>query len=374
MRVAIAYDWLNQKIGGGEDTLFKIAAIYPEADIYCLIYNKTKFSRYLKGRRVFSSSLQRYPGFMKKRPNLLLPFIPRSVKKLNFDNYDLVISVSSAWVKNINVPDHTTHICYCFSPARMLWDSWPSYLDTQKIGPFNLGPVSRYVVTRIVSKIRLWDFYSTKNVDSFIAISQYIANRITKYYKRNSYVVYPPVDLKKNYSKKTSDKYYLVLSVLSRYKNIELVIRTFIKNGQDLVIAGDGPDKHRLQNIAKGHSNIKFLGRVSNEKKQSLYAGAKAFIFPSIEDFGITPVEAMNEGTPVIALTGGGLRETVIDGVTGVFFDQPNIDSLQSAINKADVTKFNSKKIHSQASKFAEARFESEFLKIISKILKVNKK
>ncbi len=373
MRVAITYDWLNQKVGGGEDTLFKIATLYPEADIFCLVYNQKKFSRYLNDRRIYTSNLQQYPSFMKKRPSLLLPFIPRAVKKLNFDNYDLVISVSSAWVKNINVPKHTTHICYCFSPARMLWDSWPSYLDTQKIGPFNLGHVSRYIVTRIVSKIRLWDFYSTKNVDSFIAISQYIANRITKYYKRDSYVVYPPVDLKKKYSKKSSKKYYLVLSVLSRYKNIELVIKTFIKNGKDLVVAGDGPDKHRLQNLAKGHANIKFLGRVSDEKKQSLYAGAKAFIFPSIEDFGITPVEAMNEGTPVIALNGGGLKETVINGVTGVFFDKPSVDSLDKAVTESESITFDSRKIYNQAKKFDKTNFDSQFRKTISEILRANK-
>lgn len=369
MKIAIAYDWLNQKYGGGEDTLFKIANLYPDADIFCLVYNPVKFSKYLKNRNIFTSRLQHFPKFMKKNPSLLLPFIPKAVQKLDFNGYDLVISVSSAWVKNISVPKGTKHICYCFSPARMLWDSWPGYLDTQKIGPFKLGPISKYCVTKTASRVRLWDFYSSQNVDTYIAISKYISARIKKYYKRDSIVVYPPVDLKKNIVISNSKKYYLVLSVLSRYKNIELVIDTFIKNGNDLIIAGDGPDKNRLEDIAKGHTNIKFLGRVSDNKKQSLYANAKAFIFPSIEDFGITPVEAMNEGTPVVALNGGGLRETVINKVTGIFFDHPTSNDLQQALNTLENTKFNPKNIREQANKFSKSKFEKDFKKTISLIL-----
>lgn len=196
MKVAIAYDWLNVKIGGGEKTLCAIAQLYPEADVHCLVYNKQKFAGALEGHTIIPSRMQKLPGFIKKRPNLMLPFIKKSVEKMDFNGYDLVISVSSAWVKNIIVPKNTAHICYCFSPARMIWDSWPGYLDTQKIGPFKIGRVSKFFITKRVSKLRLWDYYSTKNVDEFIAISRYIAGRIKKYYHRDSVVVYPPVKVK----------------------------------------------------------------------------------------------------------------------------------------------------------------------------------
>ena len=264
MKIAIAYDWLNIKSGGGEATLEQILKIYPSADLHCLIYNSKKFSNITHGHKVVTSRLQRFPGFMKKNPNLLLPFISGAVDAMSFEGYDLVISVSSAWVKNITVPKNTKHICYCFSPARMIWDSWPEYLDSQKIGPFKIGPISKFFITKKVSKIRLWDYYHSGGVDEFVAISKYIGKRIKKYYGRNSQLVYPPVDMVATKEKGTKD-YYLVLSVLSQYKNIDLAIDAFSKNDHKLIIAGDGPDAARLANLAKDFKNISLIGRVGNE-------------------------------------------------------------------------------------------------------------
>jgi glycosyltransferase involved in cell wall biosynthesis len=360
MRVAIAYDWLNIKIGGGEQTLFEIAKLYPNADIVCLIYNKKKFDDYLGGRTIITSRLNAFPKFIKNKPSLLLPFIRKSVEELNFDNYDLVISVSSAWVKNINVPKHTCHISYCYSPARMLWDSWPKYLDTQTIGPFKLGRISHYKITRIVSKLRLWDYYQSKNVYSFIAISDYIAGRITKYYHRSSSIVYPPVKLQ-NLQEGTIREHYLCISSLSRYKNLDVVIKAFRKNGLPLTIAGDGPDKDRLEKLASKANNVQLVGRVDDNEKQKLLQTAKAFIFPSIEDFGIAPVEALSAGTPVIALRGGGLLETVSNGKTGIFFDSPTAESLNKAIQDFKKISFDAKKVSESVQKFSEANFAKQF-------------
>lgn len=369
MKIALAYDWLNQKNGGGEATLFEIAKLYPTADIYCLLYNKKKFSKYFPNRNITVSRLRFFPEFIKKRPNLLLPFVPSAVNHLDFTGYDLVISVSSAWVKNITVPHDTIHISYCFSPARMIWDSWPGYLEYQKIGPFKLGAISKFFITKRVSKIRLWDYYSSKNVSEFIAISDYVAQRIQKFYGLSSTVVYPPVKLEKiNIDYK--EDYYLVLSVLSRYKNIELVIRTFIKNHKKLIIAGDGPDRSRLEQLAKNNHNISFVGRVDETTKNRLLARARAFIFASKEDFGIAPVEAQNAGTPVIAIRGGGLNETIDENKTGVFFEQSTTEDLQDAIERFEKMKFNPKILQHAAVKFNAKQFDVNFVKAIADLTK----
>jgi glycosyltransferase involved in cell wall biosynthesis len=365
MKIAIAYDWLNIKVGGGEQTLFEVAKLFPQADIFCLVYNAKNFDTYLGDRNIITSRLNKFPRFLKKRPNLLLPFIKKSVQYLDFSGYDLVISVSSAWVKNINVPNTTCHISYCYSPARMMWDSWPGYLNTQKFGPFKVGAITRYLVTKKISKLRLWDYYQSKNIYEFIAISKYISARIYKYYKRNSKIVYPPVKIYNLPVKKPVRDYYLCVSTLSKYKNISLVIDAFKNNGLNLVIAGSGPEQANLMQQAAAYSNISFKGRVSEQIKIELLQNAKAFIFPGLEDFGIAPVEALSVGTPVIALRGGGLLETVEDGVSGILFNTPTTKSLNEAINKLNQTKFDAKKLHNFATKFSEAKFKKEFPKTI---------
>lgn len=372
MKVALVYDWLNIKIGGGETTFIEISKLYPEADIYCLVYNRAKFDKFFKNRKITTSRLQKLPSFVKKRPQFMLPFIRKAVDGLDVDKYDLVISVSSAWVKNIKVNDKATHICYCYSPARMIWDNWPKYLDTQKIGPFRLGAISRFIITRMVSKIRLWDFYATNNVDSFIAISKHIKSRIDKFYKRQSTVVYPPVTMGREPLVPIDKReYFLILSSLSQYKNIDVAIRACIKEGKRLIIVGDGPDKARLMDIAKGHKNIVFTGRVDEDKKWEYHKKAKALIFPSIEDFGIAPVEAMSVGTPVIALQGGGLSETVIENINGTFYKEDS--DLSTALKGFDSNQFSPEKIRSSVLGYGTNHFKNNFLHEIDRLSKKGK-
>lgn len=335
MRIAIVHDWLNQKIGGAENVLLELAKLYPKADIYTLIYNFKKFDRYLKNRNVIVSRLQAYPTLMHKKPEMLLPFIKRAVEDWDFSSYDLVISSSTAWVKNINVPKNVRHISYCHSPARMLWDSWPKYLEQHK-----LGPLRRYYVTKLVSKLRLWDYYQSQQNIEFVANSQYVGRRIAKFYKQPSKVIYPPVavnSLKPKVSVKKKD-YYLIVSVIAPYKNIELAVRAFMQSGKRLIIAGEGSDLKRLKSLAHNASNIQFTGRVDEIKKRELLQYARGFIFCSIEDFGITMVESIAAGTPVIALKGGGAKEIVRENITGMFFDEPNEFSLNSTIDRFEKT------------------------------------
>ena len=230
MKIAIVHDWLNQKVGGAESVLFELADMYPKADIFTLVYNDKKFRQHLSGRKIYKSRLQRFPWFMKKHPKLLLPFIKKAVEKWNFSDYDLVITSSSAWVKNITVPENTRHLCYCHTPARMLWDSWPGYIDQMKL-PF----VLRLYLIRLASRLRLWDYYQSQRNTEFIANDNYVAERIKKFYRKPSQVIYPPVKTKElipegNVNKKD---YYVIVSVLSNYKNIQLAIKAFIKNGKN---------------------------------------------------------------------------------------------------------------------------------------------
>lgn len=362
MKVAIIHDWLGTKVGGAEFVFFELASHYPEADLFALTYNRSVFRPYLGKRKVATSFLQYMPAFVKSRPQFMLPFVRRAVKGFDLSGYDLVISNSTAWVKNITVPEGTKHFSYCHSPARMLWDSWPKYLEGQKIGPFRVGAVSKFFITKLASKLRLWDFYATEDADLIAGNSAYVVGRIKKYYGVHAEILYPPVEPLKApdiASSKPDEPYYLVLSVLSRYKNVELAVEAFKGSSRNLVVAGSGPDSDRLKALAKGAGNISFVGRVSDERKVELMAGAQAFIFPSIEDFGITPVEAMSVGTPVIALRGGGLLETVLDGVSGLFFDGPRPDSLAGALGRFEKMAWDKNKIKETTQKFSPKTFHA---------------
>lgn len=363
MKIAIVHDWLNHKLGGAEIVLFDILNQYPEADIFTLVYNPKKFDKYLANRKVTTSRLQKFPRFIRNKPKLLLPFIKKSIDKLNFEGYDLIITSSTAWVKNINVPSGTRHVCYCCSPARMLWDSWPKYVDDME-----LNPIAKFYLTRLASKLRLWDYYSSQRDTEFVAISKHVQDRIKKFYGRGSVVIFPPVNLTA-YKSLEADKedYYLILSVMAKYKNVELAIRAFMISGKKLVVAGDGPDLERLKQIAAGANNIKFLGRISDDHKIELMSKAKGFIFCNIEDFGITMVESIAAGTGVIALKGGGASEIIKQSKTGVFYDNPNEEELNRAIIKYEKSvarhKIGNKYVF---DKFSKERFLSDFTRLVN--------
>ncbi len=358
MKIALVHDWLGSRVGGAEHVFYDLAAHYPEADLFALTYDEHTHVGFLGSRAVATSFLNRLPGFMRRRPAIFLPFMKRAVEGFDFTGYDLVITNSTAWVKNIKLPSDVKHLCYCHSPARMLWDSWPKYLKSQQLGPLKLGPVGRFVVTRWASRLRLWDYYAADRVDVLLGNSNYITRRIQKFYGRTSRVLYPPVNLIgcSNTDMKKSE-YYLVLSVLNRYKNIDVAVEAFRGNGRQLIIAGDGPDRARLEALAQRVPNIRFEGRVSNQRKTELMRGARGFIFPSVEDFGITPIEAMSAGTPVIALRAGGLKETVTEGVSGHFFDEPSAKALGAAVKEFEKQTWDPVRVASAAGKYSKEAF-----------------
>lgn len=360
-RTVILYDWLHHKEGGGERMLFEVLALYPDADLVALTYDASKYGDRLAGRSVRASWMNALPRALRDRPQWLLPFIKSAVKNLPIQEYDRVIAVSSAWVKNVPLSDKQKCVVYCFSPARFLWDSWPESLNGR-----TRNPIVRFVITWLVSRLRLWDYYQSQSRQlTFIAISKTIQSRIKKFYGRDSQVVYPVVEVDGVELSAQKADYYIVVSVLARYKHIDLAIKACKKLKRRLVIVGDGPDRSRLEAVAGGSKFIEFYGRVTEEKKVNLLAGSRGFIFSSIEDFGIAPVEALAAGTPVIAREGGGVSETVPVGSCGVFYKEPTVEAVATALRQAEKINWKTPVLQAQAKKFNRQQFLKSWQKVV---------
>lgn len=364
-KILIVHDWLNVKDGGAEAVLYELLAMFPDADLATLVYEPSIFASKIGSRQVRASWLQHAPRWLKQRPHLLLPFIRRAVQSISTQGYDLVIASSSAYVKNIPLQKDQECLIYCYSPGRMLWDSWPAAMNKR-----TNSPVARFFITRWVSQLRLWDYYESQSPRRhFVAISQTIADRITKFYHRRSRVIYPPVDQPPTPVVERGD-YYVIVSVLAEYKQIDLAIAACRDLKRKLIIVGDGPDRERLEGLAAGDDRIVFAGRVSDGTKHKLLAAARGFIFCSIEDFGIAPVEAMACGTPVVARSGGGLSETVVADRTGVFFDEPTAESLAKAIKRLEGKTWSAAAIRRQAAQFAPEKFRQDFRRAVRQVMK----
>lgn len=360
MKIALVHDWLNDKRGGGEKVLLELAKLYPEAPVYTMLYNEDKFPE-LKGR-VVESFLGLFPRIIRKRQRYMLPFVPAAIESFDFSEFDVVISSSCAFTKNIITGPDTLHICYCHSPARMFWDYWPRYIDEQKV-----GPLRRHYIRSKATEMRIWDHSGSDRVDVLIANSKTTQKRISKYYRRNVDILYPPVDLGACVYRAPEDKdnYFVTFATLTPYKRIDLAIEAFNISGKRLVIMSDGPDRKRLEDMAE--SNVEFAGYVSDEERTELLAGARALIYPNEEDFGIVPVETMAHGTPVIAFGKGGLTETVIDGETGLFFFQQSPSAINRAVEKFENMNFDGSAIKKRAQEFSSETFDEKILQLVKK-------
>jgi glycosyltransferase involved in cell wall biosynthesis len=349
-RVALVHDWLNTKRGGAEYVLEVLADMFPQAPIYTLVYNPSKF--HYAPERIHISYLQKMPDMLKQRNRYLLPLIPSAIESWDFSAYDVVISSSSAFAKNIVTPETTRHICYCHTPMRFVWDYWPRYLSQQRV-----GPLRRAYITRQTGKMRMWDFVGAQRVDRFLANSRTTQQRIHKFYRRKADVIFPPVDTSSLVYTAPAGKrdYYVTLAALTPYKKIDAAIEAFNVSGKKLTVIGDGPDRNRLQELAG--DNIEFTGYISAKNKARMLTEAKGLLFPNVEDFGIAPVEAMASGTPVIAYNAGGARETVLEGETGIFFDQQTPAGINQAIERLESSRFNGSTLTSRAQQFSTATF-----------------
>ena len=355
-KIAIVCDWLTNR-GGAERVIYAIHQMFPDAPIYTTLFNKNLHE--FKNAKIITSYLQKIP-FASKRHQFFLPLMPQIFESFNLDEYDIVISSSHACAKGIITKPKTLHVCYCHSPMRYVWDNAKTYIKE-----YEMNPILKFIAKPFLHRIRLWDKLAAARPDHYISNSEFIKEKIKKFYKRDSEVIHPPVDTQKFQISNEPKTYYLAIGRLTPYKKFSLLLDVFNGLNEKLIIVGKGVEYKKLKSMAS--KNIEFLGHVSESELANLYANAKALIFPQEEDFGITPLEAMASGTPVIAYKAGGALETVIPGVTGIFFDKQDPISIEAAIYKFEKMhdKFDPEKIKKHAEKFSIENFAvkiSDFL------------
>ncbi len=364
MKIALVHDFLTQ-LGGAEKVLEAFHEIYPEAPVYTLVYDKKATKGVFENWNIKTSYLQNLPLGIKKYKYYLL-LMPSAIESFNFDDYDVVLSNCSAYSKGAIVKPNALSICYCLTPTRYLWSDTHTYV--QELGQ---GGWLKKFLPIPLNYLRMWDKLAAERVDKFISISNFISKRIEKYYNRESAVIYPPTDVNKYHISKELDKYFLIISRLRPYKRVELAMQAFYKLGIPLKVIGVGSekqDKERIQKFIK--PNIELLGYVSEKEKINYLSRCQALIHPQEEDFGITPVEAMASGRPVIAYKSGGALETVIEGITGNFFEEQTWESLADAVINFKPENFNSEKIREHSLKFSKENFKKEVKEFIENKLK----
>jgi glycosyltransferase involved in cell wall biosynthesis len=313
----------------------------------------------LNGKNVTYSFIQKLP-FAKKIFRHYLFLFPLAIERLDLREYDLIISSSYAVAKGVITGPEQLHVCINYSPMRYAWDMYFTYREEH-----NLGGIKEKLLSYFLHKIRIWDVTSSNRVDYFIAISTLVQKRIAKYYRRESTLIYPPVDIERYTLCTEKEDYYFTVSRLVPYKRVKMIVEAFVKNGKSLVVAGSGTQLEEIREIAT--DNIQVLGYVEDARVIALMQKAKAFIFAAYEDFGIVPVEAMACGTPVIAYGKGGIIDTVRDGETGIFFDEQTAVSLNDAVKKFEMMQFDHREISEYASQFSNERFEKEVRIFIEK-------
>ncbi|MBU0981122.1 glycosyltransferase [Patescibacteria group bacterium] len=359
MKIAFVHDFLL-RLGGAERVLKVLMDMYPDAPVYTLLYDKRVCGEMFPPERVRTSYLQKYPRFLPGMHKMMFPLMPGAVERFDFSGYDVVVSSSSAYAHGIITNLETKHICYYHSPMRYAWDYTHEYLKEQ-----NLGLAGEIAVSKLLHKVRLWDYMASSRVDVPIANSKTVKNRIWKYYRRESEVIYPPVDVSEFEVHGKHEGYFLIVSTLTPYKRIDLAVELFNRLGKRLIVIGDGPDRKRLSGMAA--SNIDFLGFKSDEVVREYLENCRAFIFPGEEDFGIAPIEAMACGKPVLAYGRGGLTETVIEGKTGQFFDEQSVSSMEEGLTQLLINEkdFNANEIAKHAGKFSTEAFKKAMKEVI---------
>ena len=357
MKVAIVHYWLIN-MRGGEKVLENLCKIYPNADIYTHVYNKNKISTIINNHTIKTTFIQYLP-FSIKFYKLYLPLMPLALKLLNLKKYDLIISSESGPSKGFLKSNNSVHVCYCHSPMRYLYDMKEEYLRNYKF-------FYKKVINLIFLLIKKWDINSSKNIDLIIANSNFVANRIKKYWKKDSVVIYPSINIDEFYIDNEKEDYYLVLSELNEYKRVDIAIDAFNKLNKPLYIIGYGPLINKFKNMS--NTNITFLSNIDDREKSIYLSKSKALIFPGIEDFGIVPLESMASGTPVIAYKKGGVLDYLKDGFNGIFFNEQSSKSLINSINKFEKEKnaFDPNEIRKSVLNFTFDNFSSNFKNVLN--------
>jgi glycosyltransferase involved in cell wall biosynthesis len=376
LKIAIVHDFLVQ-YGGAEKVLKVISEMFPEAPIYTLLCDFDKAGVRFKDKEIRTSYLQKFPKFLRKHYQWLLPFFMVAPETFDLREFDLVISSTGAWSKGIVTRLNTVHISYLHSPMRFAWEISHNY-------------AKGFFTKLLFSYVRMWDKLAAERPDYLIANSKYTQSRIQKYYRRDSVEIYPPAysnnqdtrnnnqtitnnqfsnDKKTTNHKLQTTNYFLIVSRLSPYKKVDVAVEAFNKLGLPLVIIGEGKQKKYLEKIAK--ENVKILGFVEDSKLAEYYSNARAFIFPADDDFGMTMVEAMSYGVPVVAYKKGGALEIVEEEKTGEFFEAQTAEVLADGVRRFIEKENDYKKedMINRAKEFSVERFKRELGEFIERIL-----
>jgi len=325
MKTAIVHYWLVN-MRGGEKMLEALLEMFPDADIYTHVYDPDAVSAIIKSRKIFTSYVNGLP-FAKKLYRLFMPLMPSALVDFDLRQYDLVISSEAGPAKGVIPNPNAYHLCYCHSPMRYLWDMYHEYFR-------GTNPFVRYFMKRLMPTLRVWDITSANLVDRFVTNSAYTAKRIRRVYNRDADVVYGPAPIERYLNvERTPKDHYLFFGQITGYKRLDLAIEACVRSGRKLVVAGAGAKKREIKKHEKT-GLVRFAGRVSDEEAAALFAGARALLYPGIEDLGLVPIEANAAGCPVIAFRDGGALDTVKENVTGIFFDEQSPASLIGALDR----------------------------------------
>lgn len=356
MKVAIFHDYLNQ-YGGAERVLEVLLEMFPSAHIYTLIYSRERTYGRFHGNLYKTSPLDFSLARRNHRP--FIPLMPLATRSLAVrEDYDLIVSDSAGYAKGIPCPPSTFHLSYCYTPLRYAWE----------VDNYFANPLFKTLFRPAFSYLRAWDYGAAQRPDVLLAVSGFIAGKIRKYYGREAAVVYPPVEYSRFYfdagrqPSSSRPGYYLATGRLMHYKRFDLVLDAFLDLRLPLVIVGTGPEKKPLQKRAAGADNIQFLEEIPDSELCALYNGARAFIFPQVEDFGLVAAEAQACGTPVIAYRAGGSIEIVQEGVSGLFFDSQSPSSLIEAVRRAECINWNREEISHVSRRFSLDNFKQGVL------------
>jgi glycosyltransferase involved in cell wall biosynthesis len=358
MQIAVVHDYFTQ-MGGAERVAEELARMLPSASLYTTVAMPDLMPPGLAGRRVETSWMQHLPS-MKRYYRLYFLLYPFAVRSLDLSRYELVVSSSSGYAKGVRTSRDAIHVCYCHTPMRWAW-SFASYSAQE-----TAGPGRRLLLPPMMSALRKWDKRASHYPDHFVANSKTVAARIQRAYGRTAEVIHPPINVNRFRPSPEQEDYYLVLARLISYKRIDLAIEACSSLGRQLVIIGDGPDRDRL--MAKAGPTVKFLSHVSDAEVEHYAARCRALLFPGEEDFGMAPLELAAAGRPTIAYRAGGAAETILDGVTGVFFDRQSVSDLVEAIMRFERQEWSAKLLRTHAEGFGIEIFQARFRQFLARV------
>ncbi len=360
VKIALIHYYLVS-VRGGERVFHSLAQMFPEADLFAVVYNPASQPQWLAKRQMTTSFLQKIPGSWRYFRQSFM-FYPLAVEEFDLAGYDLVISSSAGFTHGVLTAPETCHICYCHNTFRYAWN-W--YHDFMRQG----SATSRFLLAPLLSWVRTWDVAAAQRVDYFVSNSAVTQQRIKKYYRRESTIIHPPVDMSmfNILDEAQPGDYFLAVSELVPYKKTDLVVAAFNQLGYPLLVVGDGPQRESLQKMAK--PNVRFLGRIPDAELNELYNGCRALVFMAKEDYGIVPLEAQAAGRPVIAYGAGGVLETVVADKTGIFFAKQEVAALIEALACFETLSFDRQTIKAHAETFGVAVFQQRILAFVQEKL-----